>query len=419
MSQPARLGRVVEADVRDASLARWLRAQGSELYLGLAAPARLAALRAELPAWAAKFQPWIGPGQLASNDAQTLALAGDAALAVASRESFSHVERLLVPARWALAAPLAVRRLIGNLRFDGELELPGGRWRVCPVRRDTKIRPRMFLSPELGPRAFFARLNESGARYAVLRWWDELPEIAPGRDVDFLVHDEDLGRFEEALGELPGTIPLDVYTRSGVPGHDYRGACYYPPARADEILGRAVDSGRGVRVPAPREAFFSLAFHAVYHKGEAAGLPSELPGVRPSAAPAHDFAAILPALARPLGSRRRSRSRGWTTSWTGTAGALRATRCASGRGATPTSRHATSTATAGASSRARRSSCCAAARSSSGWSSPSNASSSGAASRSSRASSWTRSSARGWPRRRAAGIDSKASSAATAAGRRR
>jgi hypothetical protein len=301
MSQPARLGRVVEADVRDASLARWLRAQGSELYLGLAAPARLAALRAELPAWAAKFQPWIGPGQLASNDAQTLALAGDAALAVASRESFSHVERLLVPARWALAAPLAVRRLIGNLRFDGELELPGGRWRVCPVRRDTKIRPRMFLSPELGPRAFFARLNESGARYAVLRWWDELPEIAPGRDVDFLVHDEDLGRFEEALGELPGTIPLDVYTRSGVPGHDYRGACYYPPARADEILGRAVDSGRGVRVPAPREAFFSLAFHAVYHKGEAAGLPSELPGVRPSAAPAHDFAAILPALARPLG----------------------------------------------------------------------------------------------------------------------
>lgn len=302
MSRSVQLGRVVEVDARDATLARWLAEQGEPRYLGLAAPDRLADLRAELPAWAAKFQPWLGPGQVRGNDAQTLALAGDAARALATRASFSHVERLLVPAHWTLAAPLAVRRLLGNLRFDGELALSGGaRWRICPVRRDSTIRPRMYLSPELGPRAFFARLNASGARYAVLRWWDELPDLAPGRDIDFLVHDEDLERFEEALGELPGTLPLDVYTSGGVPGHDYRGACYYPPARAAEILERAVDSGRGVRVPAAREAFFSLAFHAVYHKGEAAGLACSLPGVHPSASPKHDFAAILAALARPLG----------------------------------------------------------------------------------------------------------------------
>ncbi|MEW6072090.1 MAG: hypothetical protein AB1726_05760 [Planctomycetota bacterium] len=148
---------------------------------------------------------------------------------------------------------------------------------------------------------FLAGLKERAVRYSALRWFEALPDLPPGADLDLLVADEDLARLREALGGRPGTIPLDVYTAHGSGGHEWRGASYYPPALAHRILAASRENARGVRVPAPEHAFLSLAFHAVYHKGPASGLPAAAPGGRPRPDPRHDYRAALGEMARALG----------------------------------------------------------------------------------------------------------------------
>jgi hypothetical protein len=75
---------------------------------------------------------------------------------------------------------------------------------------------------------------------------------------------------------------------------------YYPPAIAKQILDRSIVLGTHIHAPNPEDHFRSLAYHAVYHKGEASGLPTALDGVQPTATPEHDYAGILSALARSL-----------------------------------------------------------------------------------------------------------------------
>ncbi len=76
------------------------------------------------------------------------------------------------------------------------------------------------------------------------------------------------------LDDGPGIQPVDVYSATGLPGADFRAMPYFPPYLADELLDRAVIHRGLCRVPAPREHFLSLAYHALYHKGGDSGIPS-------------------------------------------------------------------------------------------------------------------------------------------------
>ena len=156
----------------------------------------------------------------------------------------------------------------------------GGRWR---------LRPGISLAD------FFRELNKKNARYCVLRWFDGLPAVAPGEDVDLLIADDDLPALEGLLTREhhPETTPFDVYSTSGLPGAAFRGLPYYPPALAVRILENARMHVSGARVPAPLDHFYSLAYHVVYHKGPASRLEE--------GGGDHDYQSVLTELGREVG----------------------------------------------------------------------------------------------------------------------
>ena len=93
------------------------------------------------------------------------------------------------------------------------------------------------------------------------------------------------------LDDGPGIQPVDLYSVTGLPGADFRSMPYFPPYLAEELLDRAVIHRGLCRVPAPREHFLSLAYHALYHKGGDSGIPSAN-DKRPRPASAdHDYVA--------------------------------------------------------------------------------------------------------------------------------
>ena len=167
------------------------------------------------------------------------------------------------------------------------------------LRRRPHEGVRRFIPHVLGIEAFLRRLQASGIRHAVLRWFENLPMLPPGEDLDLLVEDNRLDAVRAMLEEGPGIQPVDLYSVSGLPGADYRAMPYFPTSIAEELLERAVDHRGLCRVPAAREHFLSLAYHALYHKGTACGLPS---GSRQTRSPKcdHNYAVVLKQLARRL-----------------------------------------------------------------------------------------------------------------------
>jgi len=169
---------------------------------------------------------------------------------------------------------------------------------------------RRFLDRGETPGGFFKSLDASRCRYVVLRWFDGLPELEPGEDIDILVDDEDVEKVRSLLRPKPlsakilgrkSLVRCDVYSVSGGAGSSYKGVAYYPPHLARGILERAVRHASGAMVPCDRDHFYSLAFHALYHKGLRSGLPVSTPGVPRELSPEHDYTGVLQRLADKAG----------------------------------------------------------------------------------------------------------------------
>jgi hypothetical protein len=176
---------------------------------------------------------------------------------------------------------------------------PGLRW--APRRR----RPvaRRYLRAGLSLEQFFDQLNERGVRYVVLRWFESLPDVEPGEDIDLLVADEDLafvGTLLTSHHAAPRRQKFDVYTVSGLPGSDHHGIPYFTPDLAHAALERSVLLRGRYRVPSPQDHFDSLAYHAVYHKGWTSGLPESKAVDAPIGTGEHDYAAVLAELAENI-----------------------------------------------------------------------------------------------------------------------
>jgi hypothetical protein len=149
---------------------------------------------------------------------------------------------------------------------------------------------------------FFNHLDECGCRYVVLRWFEGLPDIKYGVDIDILVHDDDADTMKSLLKhyiEKEG-IFYDLYSVNGTV-YDWEGSPYYPPFAACGILERAEKNEAGIMVPSKEDYFFSLAYHVLYHKGVTAGLPvsKEQPPIYTN--PRHDYKKTLLYLAQELG----------------------------------------------------------------------------------------------------------------------
>ncbi len=176
------------------------------------------------------------------------------------------------------------------------------------LRKRFKRSPRRFVHAERLDR-FFTRLNAAGCRYVVLRWFERLPQVETGEDIDLLVRDEDVAslkallRRESLLDRLLGRrlVRCDVYSVSGFPRGSYRGVAYYPPDLARRIIDRAERHASGAKVPCREDHFLSLAFHALYHKGLRSGIAVADRRFRPSKRPEHDYSGKLQGLAGELG----------------------------------------------------------------------------------------------------------------------
>lgn len=169
------------------------------------------------------------------------------------------------------------------------------------IGHDRVGRPRRYIPAGIGIEPFFRALEAASVSYVVLRWFEPLPHVDPGEDIDMLVADVDLPKLAALLDNQSGSTPCDVYTAGGLRGTRYANAAYFPARLAERSLSRSVLHKGLYRVPDMQDHFDGLAYHAVYQKGGPSGLPTRYDALRTTAEPEHDYTAVLTRLAAALG----------------------------------------------------------------------------------------------------------------------
>jgi hypothetical protein len=172
--------------------------------------------------------------------------------------------------------------------------------------RDTILPKKRYRIPsDISIREFFSLLQEEKIHYIVLRWFESLPDLKPGDDIDILVSDEDFPRLVTLLKLSRKGIPCDLYSETAQGGGLYKNKTAY----FNESLARDLLSNRtwqqNISVPNKKLYFYSLAYHAIYQKGVKSGIPSELENLPVSKNPKHDFTTILNELAEQSGITTR------------------------------------------------------------------------------------------------------------------
>lgn len=160
---------------------------------------------------------------------------------------------------------------------------------------------RRYLRRGISVDGFLGGLTEAGVRYAVLRWFETLPAVEAGGDIDLLVADEDLPYVESLMTPyrpFRAAQKVDLYSVSGRGRTHFGGVPYFPEKLATSVLDGAVLLHGRYKVPSPEDHIDSLAFHAVHHKGNASGLPARGPASSP--ADGGRIGATLDRLAREL-----------------------------------------------------------------------------------------------------------------------
>ncbi len=297
--------RIIEVGADDLGLASYFKAQGQK-YLGLVEERLLPEVPPEL---APHVWPYTTTKQIQQNNAEVLIFSGSTTSYLWNFAAYAHAQYLLCSLT-ASPSPSLLSGLLKNLalrrvRLLGRehLTLADGSTRsfvLLEVLKRKAPHARRHLSPTLGIEGFFKCLRQHDIAYTLLRWFEDLPALPEGEDLDMLVADEDLAKVERFLDEQPGTIPCDLYSVSGSPGSDYKGTmAYYPPHQATELLANAVWQDDLYRVPPAELHFLSLAYHALYHKGYSSGLPTLQEGL--SRQQEHDYKGTLKRLAASIG----------------------------------------------------------------------------------------------------------------------
>jgi hypothetical protein len=303
----------IELGVRDADLALSLREDDYTKYLGVSGdPARIERLQAEHPQVADRLTCSKRRKLALNNNADVLILRGSHTRSLWNYDAVRHAEWVVWPCALRLASLVGLLGCLLHLiiqRFSRPrivtFHTPQGKPRrmfASRIRRPKNCRRNSlhFIPHALGLRGMFGSFDQRGVRYAVLRWFERLPEIEPTEDVDLLVADDSLADVLDALHAQPGIQPCDVYSESGLARSAYCGTPYYPPQVAKRILDGAVRHNNLCLVPSPRDYFHSLAYHAVYHKGPKSNLSRGDLKLAERVKSEHDFAGILGDMARRL-----------------------------------------------------------------------------------------------------------------------
>ena len=164
---------------------------------------------------------------------------------------------------------------------------------------------KLYVPRNLGVAGFFRALSDAGAEHVVLRWFEDLPHVERGHDMDILVADRAIETVRGFLSVWPDGQIVDFYSETGLFGTGYKpnkvqDVPAFPPHIAAEILASALPQDGGWSVPNPRTHFLGLAYHAVYLKGYESGLPPD-DHTAPRREGSHDYAAVLTNLGRRAG----------------------------------------------------------------------------------------------------------------------
>ncbi len=166
---------------------------------------------------------------------------------------------------------------------------------------------RRYIHPRLGVEGFFQELRKWNISYSVLRWFETLPHVDEGEDIDILFADSEIHKIENLFkGTKSHGIPCDLYTASGLPGTSFRGIAYFPEHLANEMLSTTDWQEDLIRVPNPRSHYLSMIYHILYHKGYESGLVSSLGEEHSRELPDpetvdHDYPAVLLGCAEKAG----------------------------------------------------------------------------------------------------------------------
>lgn len=296
--------RVLDVGARDTGIADAFARVGAHHYLGLVLASDQDALEDVPDHLRGRFHLMISPDQIFRNDTDLLVLRAPAIRAVWAIRDLTHAHHIVIERASARAwlqihGALAISRLMGRVNHLGTSTCGSQRYEVFSTSPLKRPRPRHYLSEAVGVSGLIRRLEQEGLDYVVLRWFADLPRLDSGEDLDILVADRHLTQLHQILAEEPGTIPVDVYSESGLEGADFLGMAYYPPHLAAQMLARAERHRSGARVPSAEDHLHSLAYHAVYHKGAASGLASTF--VETETEPDHDYAQALTRVAHSLG----------------------------------------------------------------------------------------------------------------------
>ncbi|MCC7475073.1 MAG: hypothetical protein IT425_06730 [Pirellulales bacterium] len=304
--------RIIEIGTTSGELGEAMTSAGYRNYLAVCdSEQRRNRVSEQHPALAPHLATALPLNDLRQNNAEVLILNHGATLALAKFRAVRHAQFVALRVR---LTPLAIIGLFlaivqwALFRFTRPRlfqcgKKGGGCWLVA--FRVRKPRPylgtRRFVPHQLGIAGFLSKLQQARIRHAVLRWFENLPQLPPGEDIDLLVDDASLDAVRAWLNEGPGIQPLDLYSTTGLPGADFRNMPYFPPFLAEQLLERS-RSMRGLcRVPAAREHFLSLAYHALYHKGYDSGIPANATSRPHKPRAGHDYVSILRHHANELG----------------------------------------------------------------------------------------------------------------------
>lgn len=169
------------------------------------------------------------------------------------------------------------------------------------------VSARCWIPADLGVESFFFKLRDLDVSYVVLRWFENLPEMQAGEDIDFLVADEDVSKFLNLLDRRNKSgIPVDIYTPSGIHNTLWNQVAYFPNQMSNAILESRAENSRGISVPNHYWHAVSLAYHVVYHKGYDSGLASSSGTVRTSGHVDHDYDQAIRSAMDKIGVKLRT-----------------------------------------------------------------------------------------------------------------
>ena len=234
--------------------------------------------------------------QISRNSTDILVLSGVSVSALWIFHNVAHVQTVLVPITTGCLPGILKQVLLRRMRIVQMRTITTGEGKSKTFielenRLPRKAKARHYISPIQGIENFFSLA--SNFNYVILRWFETLPAVSPGEDIDILVSDADIDTFIDLFKEYPGTIPCDVYSESGKVGSDYNKIAYYPPYLAKKILASSIQHERVFKVPNSEHHALSLAYHALYHKGGRSGIPSQHSDVSISVDPEHHYTEAL------------------------------------------------------------------------------------------------------------------------------